>query len=56
MSEEKETTSESKERILKLIAEDDRWKDHDEITGIDYAEEYKRQTGKDLVTGKYVNQ
>ena len=56
MSEKKERANEAKERILKLITKDDRWKDHDEITGVDYAEEYKKQTGKDFVTGEYVNQ
>lgn len=30
------------------IAEDD--------TGINYAEEYRKQTGKDLETGKYITQ
>ncbi len=45
---------EEKERLLKLIAE--HMEDKDEDPGIDYAEEYKKQTGKDLVTGEIVIQ
>lgn len=55
MSEVK-TVNEEKERILKLIKEDPRWQETDEITGIDYVEEYRKQTGKDFVTGEYVIQ
>ena len=42
--------SEEKERIMKLI----NFEDHD--PGVDYASEYKKQTGKDLETGEYVTQ
>ena len=47
-------TKEEKERLLKLIAEHMEEKDDD--PGIDYAEEYKKQTGKDLATGEIVVQ
>ena len=47
---------EEKERILKLVTEDEHWKAEDEDPGIDYAAEYKRQTGRDLETGEYVTQ
>ncbi len=47
-------TKEEKERLLKLIAEHMEEKDDD--PGIDYAEEYKKQTGKDFVTGEIVVQ
>lgn len=48
--------SEEKERILKLITEDNSWNEQDEDPGVDYAAEYKKQTGKDLETGKFVTQ
>ena len=48
--------SEEKERILKLITERDFQNDQDEDTSVDYAAEYKKQTGKDLETGKFVTQ
>ena len=48
--------SEEKERILKLITEGDSQNDQDEDLGVDYAAEYKKQTGKDLETGKFVTQ
>ena len=47
---------EEKERILKLVAEDERCKAEDEEPGVDYATEYKKQTGRDLETGEYVTQ
>ncbi len=41
--------SEEKERILKLITDEEcRIKEEVEDPGIDYAAEYKKQTGKDL--------
>lgn len=55
MSEEK-NISEEKERLLKLIAENPQWQEIDEIIGIDYTEEYRKQTGKDLSTGEYITQ
>ena len=50
--------SEEKERLLKLVAEligqvEDA---EEENPGVDYAAEYRKQTGKDLETGKYVVQ
>lgn len=48
--------SEEKERILKLITEDKHWSEQEEDCGVDYAAEYKKQTGKDLETGEYVTQ
>ena len=48
--------SDEKERILKLITKDDNWNGQEEDPGIDYAVEYKKQTGKDLETGEYVTQ
>ena len=48
--------NEEKERILKLITESDFQNDQDEDPGVDYAAEYKKQTGKDLETGKFVTQ
>lgn len=48
--------SEEKERILKLIMEGDFQNNQDEDPGVDYAAEYKKQTGKDLETGKFVTQ
>ncbi len=49
--------SEEKERILKLITDEEcRIKEEVEDPGIDYAAEYKKQTGKDLATGEYVTQ
>lgn len=47
--------SEEKERILKLITDWDK-SDEQEDPGVDYAAEYKKQTGKDLETGEYVTQ
>ena len=47
---------EEKERILKLIIEDERWKKEEVDPGVDYAAEYKKQTGMDLETGEYVTQ
>lgn len=50
---------EEKERLAKLIAEhtDPRKTDiQDDDPGVDYAEEYKKQSGKDLVSGEYVTQ
>ena len=47
---------EEKERLEKLIAEhtDPRKTDiQDDDPGVDYAEEYKKQTGRDLATGEY---
>lgn len=43
-----------KERLAKLIAahkDDDKQPEQEE--SIDYVEEYKRQTGKDLISGEY---
>ena len=48
--------SEEKERILKLIIEDKQQNNPEEDPGVDYAAEYKKQTGRDLETGKYVTQ
>ena len=48
--------SEEKEHILKLINFDDQWTGQDDDSGVDYASEYKKQTGKDLETGEYVTQ
>ena len=48
--------SEEKERILKLITEGEHWNKQEEDTSVDYATEYKKQTGKDLETGEYVTQ
>lgn len=50
--------SDEKERIQKLAIDEERWnkKDEAEDSGVDYAAEYKRQTGKDLITGEYVTQ
>lgn len=48
--------SEEKERILKLIIEKLPQDDPEEDPGVDYAAEYKKQTGRDLETGKYVTQ
>ena len=45
---------EEKERLKKLISEHtDLWKTEiqDEDPGINYADEYKKQTGKDLADG-----
>ena len=51
----KEKVSEEKERILKLLSEkEDGEQGVDQ--GVDYAEEYRKQTGKDLTTGEYVTQ
>ena len=47
--------SEEKERILKLI-KDNQGDKQDDDANVDYAEEYKKQTGKDLETGEYVTQ
>ena len=49
---------EEKERIIRLITDNERWRDQsqDEDPGVDYATEYKKQTGKDLETGKFVTQ
>ncbi len=47
---------EEKERILKLIIEDERWNREEDDHGIDYAAEYRKQTGRDLETGEYVTQ
>lgn len=48
--------SEEKERILKLITEKISQNETDEDPNVDYAVEYKKQTGKDLETGKYTTQ
>ena len=48
--------SEEKERILMLIAEDNHDNAQEEDAGVDYATEYRKQTGKDLTTGEYVSQ
>ena len=50
--------SEEKERILKLITEEERWNKQEESEGpgVDYAAEYKKQTGKNLATGEFVTQ
>ena len=46
-----------KERILELIAETINLSDdQNDDSGIDYAVEYQKQTGKDLATGEYVTQ
>lgn len=44
-----------KEKQIRIIAE--RVKENKEKdNGVDYAEEYREQTGKDLETGEYVTQ
>ncbi len=44
-----------KEKLIKLIAE--RIKENKEKdNGVDYTEEYRKQTGKDMETGEYVTQ
>lgn len=48
--------SEEKERILKIIIEGIPQDKPEENYGVDYATEYKKQTGKDIETGKYVTQ
>ena len=50
--------NEEKERILKIITEKELWigQEDSEDSGVDYADEYKKQTGRDLETGKYVTQ
>ena len=48
--------SEEKERILRLITEKMSQDEADEDPNVDYAAEYKKQTGKDLETGKYSTQ
>ena len=48
--------SEEKERIVKLITEEILKNEADEDSDLDYAAEYKKQTGKDLETGKYITQ
>ena len=50
--------NEEKERILKLITEEEYWDKQDEFEdpGVDYATEYMKQTGRDLATGEYVTQ
>ena len=50
---------EEKESLKKLISEhmDSRKTEiRDDDSGIDYAEEYRKQTGKDFDDGKYVTQ
>ena len=51
-------SGDDKERILKLITEEEHWnkQDESEDPGVDYAAEYKKQTGKDLATGEFVTQ
>ncbi len=48
--------SEEKERLLKLAIEKLPQDDPEEDPGVDYTAEYKKQTGRDLETGKYVTQ
>lgn len=50
--------SDEKEHFLKLVIDEEHWNKQDDIedSGVDYAAEYKRQTGKDLATGEYVTQ
>ena len=49
--------NDEKERILKIITEMNLLSEQEsEDPGIDYAAEYKKQTGKDLATGEYVTQ
>ena len=49
------TVNDEIERLRKLIAEREEAKE-EEDPGIDYAAEYRKQTGKDLQTGEYVTQ
>ena len=47
---------EEKERLEKLIAEHADLRKTETLNddpGVDYAEEYKKQTGRDLATGEY---
>ena len=50
--------NEEKERILHFISDKEyqSGQEESEAPGIDYAAEYKKQTGKDLATGEYVTQ
>ena len=50
--------SEEKERIIKLITDNERLSGQlqDEDPCVDYTAEYKKQTGRDLETGKIVIQ
>ncbi len=50
--------NEEKERIVTLITNNERWRNQsqDEDPGVDYAAEYKKQTGRDLETGQFVTQ
>ena len=43
------------ERLRKMIAEREEEKKKED-PGIDYAAEYRKQTGKDFQTGEYVTQ
>ena len=58
ISEGERTVNEEKERIVKLITNNERWSDQlqDEEPSVDYAAEYKKQTGRDLETGKFITQ
>lgn len=50
--------NEEKECIIKPITDNERWSDQslDEKPCVDYAAEYKKQTGRNLETGKIVTQ
>lgn len=48
--------TEEKERILKLIIEKQLPDQNEEDPGVNYATEYRKQTGKDLETGEYTTQ
>ena len=50
------TDNEEKARVLNLITDDGLWSETEEDHGVDYAAEYRKQTGKDLATGEYVIQ
>lgn len=57
-SEDSDGVDDNKERIVNIIANPDLWskQNEPEDNSVDYAAEYKKQTGKDLATGKYVTQ
>ena len=45
-----------KERVPEQLPETQPEKEQQEKPPVDYFLEYKRQTGKDLATGKYISQ
>ena len=45
-----------KNRIIQLTSIEKQKQEQNEDPGVDYAAEYKKQTGRDLETGEYVTQ